>query len=150
MCSDKYDPEQGMPWGYIDLKRHFDEVIKLRFGTVEKVMIEREKASIIAAQALITKDGSEQLAKFVLKQELSERIKEIRDKIEGPLGLELRMRTVEQDSRGAPERENRISVLEQKGGALSAQLYLVIIGLPLAVAVLGTLITYIAMVHWRG
>ena len=35
MCSDKYEPESP-PWGYIDLKTHFDTVIDLRFNGIEK------------------------------------------------------------------------------------------------------------------
>ena len=35
MCSDKYEPER-LPWGYIDLRSHFDTVINLRFEGIEK------------------------------------------------------------------------------------------------------------------
>ena len=120
MCSDKYEPER-LPWGYIDLKEHFNELIGAKLDTVNKVMDEREKATINAAQALITKDGSEQLSKFVLKQELTSQIIGLQDQITGSLGLELRMRS-----------------LEQQKGIIDAKLYVIIIGLSALITAITT------------
>lgn len=121
-------------------QRNMERLIKLsvdkvevvlyeRVNGIEKVMVEREKAAINAAQALITKDGQEQLNKFVLKEELNSRIREIDEKIVGPLGMELRMRTVEQESHGAPDREKRISLLEQSKGVMDAKMFMIVIGI---------------------
>ena len=140
MSQDKYE---SIPQGYVPLFKYFDRVLEEKFKAIREVMLEREKAALLAAQALITKDGQEQLAKFVLKQELGDRITLIQDQITGPLGLELRMRTVEFESHGAPEREKRIGVLENKSGAISAQLYMIIVGIPLAV----TVIAYLVLFH---
>ena len=104
-------------------------VLYERVNGIEKVMVEREKAAINAAQALITKDGQEQLSKFVLKEELNSRIREIDEKIVGPLGMELRMRTVEQESHGAADREKRISLLEQSKGVMDAKMFMIVIGI---------------------
>ena len=84
-------------------------------------MDEREKATVMAAQALITKDGNEQLAKFVLKQELSSQITGLQDQITGSLGLELRMRA-----------------LEQQKGIIDAKLYVIIIGLSALITAITT------------
>ena len=121
-------------------QRNMERLIKLsvdkvevvlyeRVNGIEKVMVEREKAAINAAQALITKDGQEQLSKFVLKEELNSRIREIDEKIVGPLGMELRMRTVEQESHGAADREKRISLLEQSKGVMDAKMFMIVIGI---------------------
>lgn len=104
-------------------QRSMETLIKLRTDKVEavfeekivgivNVMTEREKAAINAAQTLITKDGQEQLNKFVLKQELSDRIKLIQEQLTGTLGLELRMRSV-----------------EQAKGVVDAKMYMIVIGL---------------------
>ena len=121
-------------------QRNMERLIKLsvdkvevvlyeRVNGIEKVMVEREKAAINAAQALITKDGQEQLSKFVLKEELNSRIREIDEKNVGPLGMELRMRTVEQESHGAPDREKRIGLLEQSKGVMDAKMFMIVIGI---------------------
>lgn len=132
MCSDKYEQNQA-PWGFVDMERHFDQLISAKLKTLERVMDEREKASIIAAQALIIKDGQDQLNKFVLKKELDDKITSIQEQLTGSLGLELRMRAQ-----------------ENQHGAISAQLYMVIIGLPLAVTVVITAITYLIMARITG
>ena len=105
---------------------------------------------MIAASTLVTKESQEQLVKFVLKQEMEDKLDKIQAQLTGPLGFELRMRAVEQESHGTNDREKRISSLETRGGAISAQLYLVIIGLPIAVTTIVTIITYMIMAHIKG
>jgi hypothetical protein len=119
-----------------------ESILSERIVGIEKVMVEREKAAINAAQTLITKDGQEQLNKFVLKEELNQRIKEIDDKIAGPLGIELRMRVVEQESHGAAEREKRIAALELSRGTIDAKMYMIVLGLSAFIAALATAIMH--------
>ena len=135
MCSDKYEPDITF------LEKYLVKIIDLRSEGIERVMEEREKASIIAAQALITKESQEQLSKFVLKQELNERMKRIQEQLTGPLGFELRMRVVEQESHGSSDREKRISALELAKGAMDGKMFMIVIGLSAFVtAVVATLL----------
>ena len=140
MSSDKYEPD---PPGYVPVFKYFDRIISEKVSGLKDLMAEREKAALLAAQALITKDGQEQLAKFVLKQEMGDRITLIQDQITGPLGLELRMRTVEFESHGALDREKRISLLEQSKGVMDAKMLMIIIGLSAFITGIVTAILHI-------
>ena len=147
MTTDKYEPD---PIGHVPLFKYFDRIMEEKFKALKGIMDEREKTSMIAASTLVTKESQEQLVKFVLKQEMEDKLDKIQAQLTGPLGFELRMRAVEQESHGANDRDKRISSLETRGGAISAQLYLVIIGLPIAVTTIVTIITYMIMAHIKG
>jgi len=122
MCIDKYEPT-------ISYEKYIRDIIDLNVKGIMGIMDEREKAATVAAQALITKESHDQMAKYVLKQELDLRMKETKEQITGPLGLELRMRCVEQESHGAADREKRISALELSRGTLDAKMWMIVIGL---------------------
>jgi hypothetical protein len=111
------------------METSLEKLINLRTEGIEKIMTEREKAAIIAAQAFITRESQEQMVKFALKKDLDERIKTTQDQITGPLGLELRMRIVEQESHGSSEREKRIAALELSRGSVDAKMFMIVIGL---------------------
>jgi hypothetical protein len=120
-----------------------ESILAERVESIKAVMVEREKASINAAQALITKDGQEQMSKFVLKQELNDRIERLQEQLTGPLGLELRMRIVEQESHGSAEREKRISALELQKGSFDAKLYMIIVGMSALITAVMTAILHV-------
>lgn len=110
------------PW----CKEYLKETTKLHIERIESILKEREKATILLAQSETARRESEMLEKFVLRQNYEKEIKSLQDQITGPLGIELRMRKAEQDR-----------------GVVDAKLYMIIVGIPLAV----TAVMFFVMQH---
>lgn len=116
--------EHGPCWPWC--KEFLEKLTHQEIARIESILDEREKATVLLAQNQLDKQSSEMIEKYVLQDTHRIEIKGLQNQLTGPLGLELRMRA-----------------LEQAKGSLDAKLYMVIVGIPLAVSA----IIYILMNH---
>lgn len=122
------DESKGPCWPWC--KDYLKTFTQQEIARIEAILDEREKATTLLAQTQLDRQASDMAEKYVLRETHRTELLKIQEQITGPLGMELRMRSQ-----------------EQKGGALDAKLYLVIIGLPLAVSVIIAVVVNIFMAH---
>ncbi|MBV6342377.1 hypothetical protein HWQ67_12350 [Candidatus Magnetobacterium casensis] len=107
-----------------------EKYVELKIDTVMAILEEREKATEVMARNIVNTRTAEMERAFVLQEQHTKDISNVQGQISGPLGLELRMRSQ-----------------EQSRGVMDAKLYLIIIGLPLAVSVTIAVIINIFLAH---
>lgn len=113
-----------------ECKEILERIIDLKIDTVNAKMEEREKATILLAQNQMERQSADLVEKYVLRETHRLDIGTLRDQLFGPIGFELRIRA-----------------LEQSRGVLDAKMWLVIIGLPLAVSVIIAVVLNVMMGH---
>ncbi|MBV6343667.1 hypothetical protein [Candidatus Magnetobacterium casense] len=103
-----------------------EKYIELKIGILDAVLKEREKAVENLAKQEAQNAAASIAKEYVLRETHTRDIKTLQEQISGPLGMELRMRA-----------------LEQSKGVVDAKMYMILIGIPLAVSGL----MYILMNH---
>lgn len=116
--------EHGPCWPWC--KEFLEKLTHQEIIRIESILKEREKATEVLARNEANKATAVMVKEYVQRETHAKDVHNLQDQISGPLGLELRMRS-----------------LEQAKGSLDAKLYMVIVGIPLAVSA----IIYILMNH---